>query len=288
MSDPTATYLPGFVVGDWDATGVAADGTLWVLEDADGWDDAPDVRIDFADRVGVDGAFDAPGNYEARQITLSGAAVNPDRARLQQAKDTLRAVARNLGALSTLVGTDVLGARQLSVKRSGQLKIDPLGDAAFRYELVLTAPDPVLYGIDEQSVTTSLIDLADTSDGDWKFPMTFPYGFAGAGTGAGVMVARNEGNVTSWPVFRFNGPGTGLTVAHRGQAVTVTNLGAGNYLVVDMAAHSALLQGDQPRRDLIAPGPQWFGLEPGDNTVSFYASVYSSATVTMTWRSAWL
>jgi hypothetical protein len=285
---PADQLLPGFMLGSWVTNGLDADGTLWVLEGCDGWDDSPDTRINFPDRVGADGAVDQPGYYSARVVVLSGAAVALDRTRCQRAKDTLHQVARSLRSTATLIGTDVAGQRQAVVKRSDAVKITALGATSFRYQLTLTAPDPLLYAALEQSASASLINTSGVTGGDWKFPMSFPYGFAGTGVTAGQMTAQNNGSSPTYPRFRVTGPGTGLTLASRGRALVITTLAAGQYLDLDAAQHSALLMGTQPRRDLLTPTSQWFTLQPGSNSVSFYAAAYSTATVTMTWRSAWL
>lgn len=291
----TTMTAPGFTIGDW-ATSTVNDGygCAWVLEDCTGWDDTPDVRIEFPDRPGGDGAFDAPGNYSARVITLSGTCAAPDAAGRWAAKRRLAQVANDLIGGADLIGYMPDGlAYAAYVKRSSAIKVSNLGLAGFEYEMVLTAPDSRLYSQDSSSVTVGLPAGGPVVGGAWKFPMTFPYGFAGPATsGDGVIAAFNSGTEPAWPVFTVTGPGDNITIADpvSGHSLLIPHLDAYQTLTIDTSPSrgSVLLGGTQPRRDLLGPGSQFFPLEPGLILLRFYADTYTVASVTMTWRPAWL
>jgi hypothetical protein len=290
----TDTYvdpaLPTFGIGTWLATGVDADGTLWVLETVDGWDDTPGVRLDLPNRPGADGAFDAPGRYDAREITLTGVAIARDRTSMQRAKRKLTGLASDLVKGSTLLALLPDGSFQTYVKRSDTWNIAALGDLAFRYQMVLVAPDPTIYsGGDINTVVTQLSSVNPGTGGPWRFSMRFNYGFTGSIGGQGAIQVTNDGNAPTWPTFKVQGPGTNLTIAdpNTGSTLTLSQLAATDFVVLDSKNRQVLYMGNTPRRDMLAAGSQWFSIPPGTTVLRFYAATFTSATVTTTWRSAW-
>jgi hypothetical protein len=283
------TDLPTFAIGDWLATNLDADGTLWVLENADGWDDTPGVRLDLPSRPGADGAFDAPGRYDVREITLTGYAVATDRSALQRAKATFTGLASDLVKGATLTMNRIDGSYQCTVKRYDQWKVAALGPFGFAYSMVLVAADPTIYSAELNTVVTQLSNVHPITGGPWLFPMRFNYGFTGVIGGQGAIQVENDGNAPTYPTYTVYGPGTLLTIADpiTGRSLVLSSLGASDFVVLDSFNRQVLYMGTTPRRDMLASGSQWWSIPPGTDVLRFYASQYTSASVTTTWRSAW-
>lgn len=288
---PTVGMLPVFNVADWYSAGVDDYGCQWILENCKGWDDTPPVRLDMPVRAGADGRFPAPGRYDAKVITLSGACVAPDRAASWAAKRRLAQVAADLINGAALVGTmpDGVGY-QVRCRRSEAWKLIHLGNTGFRYEAVVTAADPCLYSDVLHQATATLTDSSGATGGAWKFTMSWPYGFAGTGVTPGQFTVVNQGNYPTWPDITVFGPGTNLTLHHQqtNRSLVVTSLAADQYVRLDSKNRQVLLMNTSSRRDLLTPDSQWFPLLPGTNNIAFYAATFTAAYVLLSWRDAWL
>lgn len=283
--------VPSIAVGGWASGSVDSDGVDWILEDCQGWDDVTALRFDLADRPGGDGAFDSLALLDTRVITWSGVFIAPDYAALAAGKATLRRVADALTGGTALVLTDSAGnVFTTHGKRSDVWHLTHLAPLAVQYDATVTCPDPLLYGLAEHTAAASLLDTSGGVGGQLRFPFNFPGGFR-PGVGAGFMAVGNAGTATAWPQVTFTGPGTGLklTDAATGRFLKIASLAAGQFVVLDTTpgAHSVLLNGYSARRDLLTYDSDWFGLPPGPDSLSFTASIYSAASVTVSWRDAW-
>lgn len=141
----------------------------------------------------------------------------------------------------------------------------------------ITCPDPLIYDTATQSPTAGL----PSPTAGAGFPIGFPIAF-GASVGGSAQVI-NGGNETMFPAWTFTGPVTWPTItlgaASLGFQVT---LGAGDTLVVDCAAGTAILNGTASRAGTIITGSTYFGIPPGGGTIGFSSvdSVQVAGTVT--------
>jgi hypothetical protein len=276
-------------IGGWNADGVDSNGTKWVLESLDGWDDSPPVRNTFPHRAGRHGAMWQPGFYGPRVITFTGTAWAPDQYVLAKAKATLRGLGRDLTAGVDIIGHMADGEYLVHAYRSAEIKVAPLKSRGVQFQATFTAPDHRIYSAAQHIVTASLIDQSVNTGGDWKFPSTFPYGFT-PGAGAGTMLVTNAGTEPADVTISMYGPGQGLRIAEAtsGSALKVAALTADQFVTIDTDDRAVLLMGYQPRRDLLAAGSEWFQI-PGETTttLSFSADIFSNAYVVVAWRDAW-
>lgn len=151
------------------------------------------------------------------------------------------------------------------------------------------ANDPRMYD-DVQSYAQS---SGASTLGGLGFPFAFPFAFGTATSGG--LIATNEGTIATLPVLTVTAGSGGLTSftvrnETTGQLVTIVlTMNEAEQLIIDMDAKTVLLNGTASRIDSrVLPDSTWWGLEPGDNVLTFTTSGSSTATLAVTWRSAWL
>lgn len=288
MSTPLTT--PTWGLDGWAGNVLDDAGVAWVVEEVDGWDDSPPVRLEATEREQDDGAYDADTFYGARLLTLTGRADAPDKATMQAAKRRLAQVCADLRAgLKALSCDEADRTRYAYVRRAADVKVKDQGARMFSWQLQLLAPDPRKYG----AAATVATGLANVAGGGATFPMAMPLIFAGAAGATGAIVVTNAGAYASRPTFRILGPVTdpvleNLTTGQRLRFAGLS-LGAGDYLDVDTDARSAVLNGSASRRGTVASDSEWWSLAPGDNQVRFLAAAYTAAAqLQVTYRPAWV
>lgn len=147
-------------------------------------------------------------------------------------------------------------------------------------------PDPAIVAADLSTLAGGL----PSSFPGRTYPRVYPLVY-GAGTAAPVTVT-NAGNYKTRPVVTVYGPCTNPLVENitQGKMVKINiDLAAGDFLVLDMDAHSILLNGTASRRNLMSTNSQWWDLDPGVTAIQFLADTYQpAASVTVAFYSAWL
>lgn len=141
----------------------------------------------------------------------------------------------------------------------------------------LTCPDPLITDTATQSVSAGL----PSPTAGLAFPVGFPVGF-GASVGGSFQVVNN-GNEALPPVWTFTGPVTWPTLTMGAYTLTFQlTLAAGDTLVVDCAANTAVLNGSASRAGTVATGSTFFFIPPGGATVGFSSvdSTQVAGTVT--------
>lgn len=284
MTANTALYGPQWSLGSWLGNWTDSNDVDWIVSTEEGWSSSPDLRSDIADLPGADGGSDAASLYSARQIMLSGAAVAPDPATAAAARlafsSTLEATRG--GTLSCTENGVTLSA---DVRLTGPVRIAQNGPYGFDFQLALTAPDPRKYAA---AVETSVgLPLAPAG---LPFPVAFPANF-GAASGGSVSVA-NGGTVRTWPVLRIAGRAVNPRVTNpvTGDELRLAmTVEAGQYVDIDTAARTVLLQGTASRRSVVSVSGEWLPIAPGSASLKFGADVYdASALLTVAVRSAWI
>lgn len=263
-------------------------GVEWtVSDDHTGFGDAAAVYS--ADqRVQADGAWTSKSYRGPMPIGVSGMIVAP----------TPRAAEEALERLKKACSLDEVpytwhwatGDFTRYVKRDSELVATRPMPCLFLWQVTLLAPDPALYAggpgmSDGQTVRTTRLP---SSSGGLVFPVTFPVTFTGTSV-TGDIVINNPGTGGRL-TFRVDGP------VEQPQIITDNADGQrtlgwsqtfadGEFLIVDPAAQSALLQGQASRPPSMR---QWPRLAAGINTFRFRAAVYSaSAMLTVTARPAY-
>jgi len=286
------TALGGMAVSLGDVTFglVDAAGVAWRVSAEDGlqgWD-SPEVRSQLAERQGDHGSWAGPVYLGERPITLAGLIEAPDKARLDEAMEQLRAAAALTD--TPLVVYESIPKRAL-VRRSGKVLTTYITDRQAKFSVLVTAADPRRYEVDEQSGDTRL----PSTTGGLAFPVTFPVTFSGV-TVAGEIRADNAGTFETRPVLVIDGPVNAPSVIAQypngsvRQLAYSQNLATGDQLVIDTDAHTVLLNGDVSRRRFLTAPAGWPTIPAKSSVlIQFRAAAYNAnALLTARWRSAWM
>ncbi|MGW1134552.1 phage distal tail protein [Streptomyces griseoluteus] len=262
-------------------------GVVWRLQTLEGWDGA-EVRADFQEREADHGTWASPVYLGARPLTLAGVIEAPDRGTLQTAMDQLSA-AVSLTDTTLTVWEQV--PKQVTVRRSGKPLMQYTSDRIATWSVLVTAADPRRYETTQQTGTTGL----PSTTGGLAFPATFPLAFS-ATTVSGQIVASNAGTIGTRPVITITGPVSAPSVSalypdgSLRQLLYSLDLAVGDSLVIDVDAHSVLLNGGVSRRRFLTVSGGWPAVPPGASVAfQFQAATYNpTAQLTVAWRSAWM
>lgn len=266
---------------------VDSDGVAWFLQAMEGWD-SPENRSEVTEREGDHGAWASPVYLGSRPITLSGTIIAPSRTLLEGAMDQLRVAA---GLDDTVLTVRETVPKQATVRRSGKPLMQYVTDTAATYSVMVTAADPRRYSTTLQSKSTML----PSSSGGLTPPVTPPL-TSTAVTVSGEISAGNDGTFETRAVFTIAGPADSpqiLTAMPDGSVIFLNYtdiLYAGDVLVIDTDAKTCVLNGVVSRRRFLITPTGWPTI-PALSTVAcqFRARYYnSSATLTASWRSAWM
>jgi len=293
---PSALLFPGsgtagvfdgslVAIGDLLLNTVDANGVFWILENFSGWG-SPGSTAALTQRARGHGATSSEGFYQARVMTLEGTIDAPTAEALSLAIDDLSA-AVSLNEF-TLMVSESGRVRHCDARRQDEVLITWIDALTAKFSIQIVAKDPRKFG-DLITASTRL----PFSEGGLAFPFTFPIMFTDV-SGTGVVTINNPGNTQAPVWLRIDGPipAGGWTVTHIGkrQAVsfaTALELGAGEFVTVDMDRREVLAQGQSARSGYVT-SRGWFSLDPGDNDISFSAQNYSStASLSVTTKPSW-
>lgn len=159
--------------------------------------------------------------------------------------------------------------------------------AVYAPELVVEffATDPRIYGLAQ-----SLVANLPTASGGATFDATFGWTF-GTVVGGGALEATNSGTFATPVQFRINGPVTDPVIENATQDKRLafsTTLATGEFLDIDTDLRTVLLNGTASRYSTLINTSTWFDLQPGINEIHFVAAANSAATLSATWKSAWV
>lgn len=261
-------------------------GVDWRMRELDGWD-SPDFEDATTNRSGGDGLWDSESWYGGRTITLGGTLTAPTYADREAAEYRLRqAVPRN--RLVTLVMAETT-PKSVDARRSGRLMVRPLSDMISEYSISLLAPDPRKYGTAAVAGTISAAVSGGGLAPPWTPPITIP-----ASGASWQTTLTNAGIYDSPPVITIRGPGSGISILNytTSQAIVFDLVfGPDDYLVIDVRAGTALLNGTAPRAPqsgsaIIAD----FLAQPGDNLYGITGTLTSATppSADISFYSAWI
>lgn len=265
---------------------VDAAGVAWRLgaDGLQGWD-SPEVRTQLTDREFDHGSWMGPVWFGARPVTMAGTIVAPDAPSLDVAIEQLLA-ADALGDTTLVVHESI--PKQAVVRRSGKPIIKRETDTVVTFSLLVTAPDPRRYDPNLQQASTALPSVS----GGLVLPAAPPWVLS-ASSVQGAIGAVNAGTMPTRPVFTIAGPVTQPQVATTYPDGSVKALSysqsllTGDLLIIDTDAHTVMLGGASRRRYISGTWPEI----PASTQVlfQFRAATYnSSASLTASWRSAWI
>lgn len=262
-------------------------GTGYSISSLSGVDDMPEVRNSDVAKSDAHGDYTGPDYTGPRtvQLGLTLLADSPDR--LREMTLALRRATQPGTMPADLQFLD-WGISVAAKVRRRAIPYDAenlwsSGTAALEFYCA----DPYLYGLDEQSESTT----AYSPSAGRTYPRTYPLSYGSAGA-SGQINARNEGDAPAYPLLRLDGPVANPSVEQPGIGALLvldTTLQAGDYLVIDTRSRAVLFQGSTPRRSWVRAGSTWPILQPGDNQLVYRGSALPGAPgqtslLTVTWR----
>ncbi|RLK54819.1 phage tail domain-containing protein [Actinokineospora cianjurensis] len=272
-------------------------GRDWVIDKVTGWSSSPGVRdSQAAPRTGAHGSWPGTVYREARTIRLDGWVYAPTWEARRDAEHRLAALCsdpeghyelRCTEETGDLVAGVVQDDATLVTVRPGGLWLD--------FSLQLVAADPRKYAATEQTTTTRL-PISSTTGLDFVTGggLTFTGGLDfGPQAFTGRANATNTGTADTAPVFALAGPLTPpITITRRGGS-TLTYLDpvtAEQRLVIDTRERLVLLDNVPARTRAVVT--DWDALTIPPAATGLYVLSHAdnpnpTATLTITWRSAW-
>lgn len=273
---------------EYDGLRWGADG--YEIQNAWGLDDLPDLRTSDVPRPRDHGRFPG-GDYSDGRTPGFQIIVHADTpGELRTKLDALRLVTSPRQTEAPLV-FQLPGLDPLRIYCRPRRRAIPSGRGLFvghaEAAIEFAASDPRIYDNAEQTASVGI----EAGSGGLEFPLEFPIVFGTAGT-SNTIDAVNAGTFESRPLARIDGPATNPSIENltTGQLLRFTgDIPAGDYLAVDFAERTVLLNGTASRYSWVNDPDQWWTLVPGTNEVRFSAaSSAGGALLTLTWRSAWL
>jgi hypothetical protein len=233
-----------------------------------GLDSAP-VRITERDREGMDGGFVDAEFEKMRSIVIEGTIYSPWDA-IELFMDDLKAnFAPIEDSLPFYLQAPNTGERVLFCKSYGiKYDIDALrriGQSPFQVTLI--AEDPTIYTSEVVSGSAPL----SSPVGGRGYDRSYDYGYGDPVIGGNVTIV-NVGNRPAPATITFYGPLINPGVVHdeSGRRLEFEiELGADQYLVIDLRDRTVRLNGTANRRASMLGTSQWFMLQPGSNSFRF-------------------
>jgi hypothetical protein len=240
----------------------------------DGWG-APQSTVQAIPKAYGDGGYASPAFLQPRTFTVSGAIVAPDRPSLVAAFDRVQAAASIGSQPVTVLNGGAL--RFVYAQRQGQIIPAEQSDTALEFSIQFLAVDPRKF-----AASLTVAARLPVSVGGWTFPFTFPLTIGSTVVSGGCSLI-SPGSITGPVVLRIDGPVNGPIVTHTGASGTQVfatnyNLVAGNWLTIDMDAHT-MLENDQAERSMYITSRGWSGVDAGMNTWSFTSAAYNPAAL---------
>ena len=266
--------MSGVVLGDLDLNSTEASGVQWILTDLKGWG-ASGGTLSPTQKPRSAGAWAGNSYSTARPLVATGTCIAPTAALASPALDRLIDAA---SLDDTRMDVSEGGrTRWATVRRDGDVLPEWMGDTAFSYSVQLVALDPRKLG----AALTASTRLPSFTGGI-TFPLTFPLTF-NATRVTGQVSMFNPGNETGPVRIRIDGPCVGPIITHVGSGLRLVfaaslTLGPGEWLDVDLEAHTAMANGQSSRANWIT-SRGWFGFEPGNNTFGFSSASYSDGAL---------
>ena len=252
-------------------------GVTWILDENGvvGWG-APSGTLSPTQKPRQAGAWAGLSYAQARPMTMAGVCIAPTAALASDALDRLIDACSLDDTTLTVVESE--RSRWCTVRRDGPV-LDPqwIGTCAFTWSIQVVALDPRKLG----APLTDSTALPSTSGG-LTIPYTIPYTIPSVQV-SGQVNLFNPGNETGPVTMCVDGPCSGPVITHVGSGLSLVFsaslvLGVGEWIDIDMEAHSVLANGQSSRVQWVT-SRGWSGFEKGSNTWALTAAVYDPATL---------
>lgn len=273
-------FMSPIQIGDIVFNAVDANGTGWWASLFSGWG-TPAPTLTETQKVRQSGFMDGDSFSAGRVMTISGWITSSSAAQHSLDWDSLIA---NVSRQPTLMQVSERGrVRWCMVRRSAEIIRTDHSGVESEFTIQVTAKDWRKFGT-ALTASTAL----PASSGGFTYPMTYPFKIAATSI-SGTVSLTNPGNEVGPVTMRVDGPTTGPVITHTGSGLALVFssslvLNAGEWLDIDMEAHTVLANGQATRAGYIT-SRGWSGFDPGSNLWQFTAASFNAAsrlTVTAT------
>ncbi|MDR6794741.1 hypothetical protein J2X12_004111 [Pseudarthrobacter oxydans] len=273
-------WLNGFLLND-ESNRVFLDEPLTGFE-------LPEVRTSSGIRSGQNGGYIGAQFDGPRFITINGRIFSND---ITEAKAKRRAIQEALPlhpeTITVQIQDDDNKTYEL-IAHYVDFKM-PLQESGYKhiFKIDLQAPDPIIYDTTAGAALNANIQKA--IPGGFQFTSTAPQFDSFYFTDAqSISVVNNSSPNIAYPVITITGKLTDPVITNKatGESFSLTGYAVDSsaVTVIDMANHTVTLNGGNAF-GYVPLTAQWWGLEPGDNTIDFTSGSGSDVTVgVMTWR----
>lgn len=266
MTDLTLTAPNGLTLGS---------GTVYGLSAWTNFEGVADQRQTIIDRPSTNGSWLGQFYVSDRVLTFT-VDIRPDRCTafgttLRAATDALTKAWQYTAdfGVDTHISFGLPGGVSRTLYgRPGRQAID-YSSVEFGYVTVameFIAGDPRLYG----NTTNASLNLATATTGR-GYNKSYNYGYGGGGS-SGIYAAVNNGTTNADPLVVITGIVTNPSIINDTTGETIAfniSLDTGEFLVIDFAAKTVLLNGTESRYG--TKSGTWFQIVPGTNNIRFLA-----------------
>lgn len=274
----TTITFPGLTLGETDEF-----GTKWTIRGFDGWG-ATGTTLDVQQRArasgGVAGDSFSKGRtcsiqLLVRSVTAEQHVADMDRLISATPRDPVQMIVAEPGI-----------TRWALMARSDEIPPARVNAWTSNVAVQVASEDWRKFG-DAVSDST----LLPATSGGLTVPFTVPFTIASTVVNGQVSLT-NPGNEVGPVVLRIDGPCAGPVITHVSTGLQLVFssslvLGVGEWLDVDMEAHTVLANGQSSRSGWVT-SRGWSGFDPGVNSWAFAAAAYDpAARLTVTATPAW-
>lgn len=263
--------------------------TVFSLVEGNGFLDLPEIISADNQLLRRDGLFPGDDFLGEREITL---VIEIDRENADTHIDNLRqAFTRAVQEFEFVfqIPDVAAGVKLVSWARPRNLRLPITLDYLYGLpiaEIRLVATDPLFYSTTELSVSTTIA----TSGSGRSWPTVWPREW-GTASESGSMSLTNSGIIEAPMNVRFDGPVSNPSIEDQtnGRSMSLDiDIADGDYIVIDTAQRSVLLNGTANRYSSLSLSNGWFGVAPGTNSFVYRGTTGGTGEVTVTWRSTWI
>lgn len=278
---------------DDDAALVIGPGTSYPwAEDGPAWWGPAAVRSADTDYAAQDGVLPGRDLLGVHTTTIVVHLLADDAADLGEKIDAWKAACAKAADTLVTVRLKSLGVTRRRVGRfriPGEVEVLDLRTFAARASAQFVALDPITYGDDE----TEAMATRETPGAGFSVPFTPPFALPSSTTGG--LTITNAGNRAAPWTARLDGPLAYPEVSHdqSGRRLYLSldanggvDLQSGEWIDIDSASRSVLLNGTADRRSNLTVDSLWWDLVPGPNDFILRADS-GAGTLTVTARDAW-
>jgi hypothetical protein len=257
----------------------------------------PAVREVVVDNSDRNGATDLTKLLGPRPVVITGALVPSPVGSRQRAWHALAPFLDPSARVTMTYRVDGDAVVKTMTLRAAQATATFDNPATSPAQLGFKAADPLAYDVNSQ---TAIAGVAGVGAAGRAYSLAFNRLYPAA-AGSATVITASAGDFTVYPVLRFYGPMTNISLAwtpfppnvqQAFQFVPSYVISAGNYVQVDCRARTAYLNGDPTNNvyaQLVAFNVWPYLPAGGSTTWALSATGYSSATqVQITWADAYL